>query len=304
MAGSLDAVAGRGAGTLADLLRLGRPHFLVGGVAMVALGVVLAWSAGARPHALDVALAQALVTLTQWGVHYLNEAHDVDADRANWQRTRLAGGTGLIVHGRVAAGDALRAAHVLFAAGVLAAAALALRAPASLLVSVPMVVLAWAYSAPPLRLCSRGLGELATGLIVGLLVPAAVLVPGGVALAPWPWLLLAPLAVQVAALVTVLSLPDVDGDEAAGKRTLAVRLGGKATRRLVRWGWIACGLASMAAVLWGAPAAWTLAGGAAYAAAVALPMLVLRQRWDALAVVALAVVALQWALTAWWALSS
>lgn len=288
---------------LGDLLRLGRPHFLLGGVAFVGLGVALSWAAGARPAALDVALAQAVVTLAQWGVHYANEAHDVAADRANHQRTRLAGGTGLVVEGRVTQGEALRAARALFAAAVLAALALAWRAPPSLAASAPLLLLAWGYSAPPLRLCGRGLGELATGVVVGALVPATALVPAGVPLHAWPWMLLVPLALQVAALVAVLSLPDAEGDAAGGKRTLAVRLGGKAVRRAVQWTWILCGLGSALALLAGAPLPWALAGGVGYAAAVALPMLVLRRWWDTLSLVALVVVGLQWALTVAWALA-
>ena len=287
-------------GHLGDFLRLGRPHFLLAGLAFVALGAALARHAGAPLDAASVALAQAVVTLTQWGVHYGNEAHDVAADAANARRTRLAGGSGLIVAGRVRRDDALLASRVLFALAVASASLLAWQAPASAPISAALVVLAWAYSAPPLRLCARGLGELATGLVVALLVPALVAVPAGVA---WRGLaVLAPLVLQVAAVVLVLSLPDMPGDAAAGKRTLALRLGARASRRVLQSTWLLCGLATMAAVLWGAPPATMLAGGAGFTLAVALPVLVLRQRWDALALTAVAVAALQWALTMAWLL--
>ncbi len=286
--------------TTGDLLRLGRPHFLLGGLAFVALGAALARHAGAALDPLDVALAQAAVTATQWGVHYGNEAHDAEADRANAQRTFLAGGSGVIVAGRATVAEALAASRALFGLALAAAAVAAWRVPATALVAGPMVALAWGYSAPPLRLSARGLGELAAGVVVACLVPALVAVPAGVPWrALWP---LAPLVLQVFALVTVLSFPDMSGDEATGKRTLAVRVGARAARRIVQVAWVACGLATMPAVLWGAPAAVMLAGGAAFTAAVALPVLVLRQRWDALALVGLAIVALQWALTMAWAL--
>lgn len=287
------------AATLGDLLRLGRPHFLLAGIAFVVLGVALAWQAGASLQARDVALAMFVVACTQWAVHYGNEAHDVEADRANQRRTLLAGGSGLIVAGRVTEREARIVSGVLFAAAVGAACALALRAPLSLAVSLPLVGLAWAYSAPPLRLCSRGLGEIATGLIVAVLVPSLVLLPAGVAREAW-WPL-APLAVQVAAAVTVLSLPDTDSDAGAGKRTLAVRLGPRRTRRLLQTAWLACGLASTGAIARGAPPSFALAGGAAFAAAVALPVLVARRSWDLLAAVAMALAALQWGLTVAWA---
>lgn len=284
---------------LRDLVRLGRPHFLLAGVAFVVLGVALAWRSGAALQAVDVALAMSAVACTQWAVHYGNEAHDLEADRGNTRRTRLAGGSGLIVAGRVTQREARIVAGVLFAAALLAAAGLAWRTPTSLTVSIPMVGLAWAYSAPPLRLCARGLGEAATGLVVAVLVPALVLVPAHVA--PNDWWPLAPLAVHVAAAVTVLSLPDADSDAAADKRTLAVRLGPRRTRRLLQVAWLACGLASTLAIARGAPPAFALAGGAAFAAAVALPVLVARRSWDTLAAMAMALAALQWALTLAWA---
>lgn len=286
--------------TLRDLLRLGRPHFLLAGFAFHALGIALAWRAGAPIDPTALALAAAFTLATQWGVHYGNEAHDAEADRANASRTRLAGGTGLVASGRVARSEALGLSGFLFALAILAAAGLAAVSRPSLAVTLPTLLLAWGYSAPPLRLCARGLGELATGLIVAVLVPASVLVPAGVPVGAW-WPL-APLALQVAAAVLVLSLPDATGDAATGKRTLAVRLGPRRSRRVLQAIWLACGLGSTLAIARGAPAAFALAGGAAFAAAVALPVLVLRARWDTLSMAAMGLAALQWALTLAWAL--
>lgn len=287
--------------TFADLLRVGRPHFLLAGFAFLALGGALAWRAGAPIDPMALAMAAAFTLATQWGVHYGNEAHDVEADRANAARTRLAGGTGLVASGRVPRRDALGLSRFLFALASLAAAGLAAVSPASLALTAPAFVLAWGYSAPPLRLCARGLGEAATGLVVALFVPALVLVPAGVPVQEW-WPL-APLVPQVAALVLALDLPDAPGDALAGKRTLAVRLGPRASRRVLQATWLTCGLASTAAVGWGAPPTFALAGGAAVAASVALPVLVLRRWWDTLSLAAMAIAGLQWALTLGWALA-
>lgn len=287
--------------TLLDLVRLGRPQFLLAGIAFVVLGAALALHTGATLLARDVALAMFTVACTQWAVHYANDAHDLEADRANARRTRLAGGSGVLVAGRVTQREAHIVSGVLFAAALLAGGVLAWRTPRSLAVCLPMIALAWAYSAPPLRLCARGLGEAATGLIVAVLVPALVLVPAGVG--PSHWWPLAPLALQVAAAVAVLSLPDTDSDAAVAKRTLAVRLGPRRTRRLVQLAWLACGLASTAAIARGAPPAFALAGGASLAAAIALPVLVLRGSWDVLALLAIGLAALQWALSLLWASS-
>lgn len=284
---------------LRDLLRLGRPHFLVGSLAFIGLACALALRTGPL-DAPAVALALAFSLLTQWAVHYGNEVHDLDADRGNASRTRLAGGSGVLVAGLVQPAVAARIARGLWLAAIVAGGVLAWRAPASLWVSPWLLLLAWGYSAPPLRLCGRGWGELAAGLVVGAGVPALVLVPAGVP--AWTAWLLLPIVLQLAAAVTVLSLPDVASDAAAGKRTLAVRLGGRPTRVLIQGTWMACGLATTLAILAGAPTAFALAGGAALTAAVSLPLLVLRRQWDVLAVVAVGIVALQVGLTVSWAL--
>lgn len=284
---------------LGELIRLGRPHFLVGTIVFIGLGVALAQRVGTL-DAFDVALAFAVSLCTQWAVHYSNELHDLAADQANAGRTRLAGGSGVLVMGKALPSDAAGIARGLWMAAVTASALLAVRAPVSLWASGPVMLLAWAYSAPPLRLCARGLGELAAGLVVAAGVPALILLPAGASSATF--LPLALLVLQLAAAVAVLSLPDAASDAATGKRTLAVRLGPRPTRVAIQTTWMASGLATTLAILAGGPPAFALAGGAALTASVALPLLVLRRQWDLLAVVAVGVVALQVGLTLLWAL--
>jgi 1,4-dihydroxy-2-naphthoate octaprenyltransferase len=113
--------------------------------------------------------------------------------------------------------------------------------------------LAWAYSAPPFVLHSRGLGELTTAVVVTLLTPLVgfVLQGGGVSIAggPGPWNLAAPIAraaltsimpviVPLAALqlamLLAIEFPDAAGDAVVGKRTLVVRLGALGAAALYR----------------------------------------------------------------------
>lgn len=292
-------------GDVRAFLRLGRPQFLVGGVAFVGLGAALAVKAGAALDPLTVALAQLGVTATQWAVHYANEVHDEGADRDNPNRTWLSGGTGLLASRQVPVAWAQTASRALYTVALAAFLVLASRVPATLAVTAPLLILAWAYSAPPLRLTARGVGELTTGTVVGLLVPGTVLLGAGLTPLhdPAVWFPLLPLTLQVGALVVVLSLPDEASDRAAGKRTLAVRWPGRPTRVLVQAVWLSCGLLTTAAVARGAPLEAILAGGIALAAAIGLPVLVLRRWWLAAGVYALAVVAAQWAVTLRWALS-
>ena len=209
-------------------IRLGRPLFLGGGFLLYALGALIAAVHG---HAIDVhryALGQGAVTAFQLMTHYANDYFDYDADRANVTPTKWSGGSRVLVEGALPRKVALIAALVLAAIGIAVSAALVCDAGiATLPVLGAIAVLAWTYSAPPVRLCARGLGELATAIVVTGLVPwlAFSLQAPELRGASTLLLAIAPLAVLQIAMVLAIEFPDAEGDAATGKRTLVVRLG-------------------------------------------------------------------------------
>jgi 1,4-dihydroxy-2-naphthoate polyprenyltransferase len=81
------------------------------------------------------------------------------------------------------------------------------------------------YTAPPVRYGYLGLGELSVGLNMGPIMvagTASALANGFVPRAVW---LSIPIGFMVAMILYYQSLPDIEADEAVGKRTIAVRLG-------------------------------------------------------------------------------
>ena len=79
-----------------------------------------------------------------------------------------------------------------------------------------ITALAWYYSAPPLRLCARGLGELTTAVVVTLCVPAlGYYLQAGALRAPLLAVCALPSALQFAMLLAI-EFPDAAGDAAAG----------------------------------------------------------------------------------------
>jgi 1,4-dihydroxy-2-naphthoate octaprenyltransferase len=216
-------------------VKLGRPHFLVGGFTLYGLGAALAVAGGAVLAPVRYALGQAVVTATQLGTHYANDYFDLAADRANATPTRWSGGSRVLPGGALDPRLALVAAVALYGAAVGAALALAVSVSgggAVLALALAMITLAWAYSAPPLRLCARGLGEATTAAVVTVLVPlfGYRLQAGGVGPAIG-LAVLVPAALQFAMLLAI-EFPDAAGDAAVGKRTLVVRLGAPAAARL------------------------------------------------------------------------
>jgi 1,4-dihydroxy-2-naphthoate polyprenyltransferase len=209
-------------------IRLGRPVFLGGGFLMFGLGAAVAALHG---HAIDArryALGQLAVTAFQLMTHYANDYFDYDADRANTTPTRWSGGSRVLANGELPRHVALYAALVLALLGIGVTAVLALSAPTwTVPTLVAILVLAWEYSAPPLRLCATGWGEVTTAVVVTGLVPwlgFSLQAPDLRGVETLLAAIVTPALLQIAMLVAI-EFPDAAGDAATGKRTLVVRLG-------------------------------------------------------------------------------
>jgi 1,4-dihydroxy-2-naphthoate octaprenyltransferase len=210
---------------LAAFVRLGRPLFLYGGFAGVALGAAVAVWSGHRLDAASYAWAQTAVTAFQLMVHYANDYFDRDGDRAG-ARTSWSGGSGVLAEGTLPPHVALVAALVCASAGAVASAHFALAGNAvAAAIGIAIGVLSWAYSAPPLRLEARGLGEIDAAAVVGVLVPA--LAYAAFTSTADAHIARAVAVPFVAMLVMMLSveLPDAGADRETGKGTLVVRFG-------------------------------------------------------------------------------
>ena len=196
------------------------------------------------PKPFWVGLAS-LVTLEAATV-FVNELVDYESDRRNTQASIFTGGSRVLVEGKIGR-KAMRAGVVAMLALFLITA-MALwphtesAAPfASLGV---LSVLAIGYTAPPLKLCWRGLGELDVGVTHSFLVVlfgfSVQGVSPGTAL---PWLVSIPLFLAILPSITLSGIPDHDADGTVGKRSLSVIFGPRAAAR------IAEGSAALAAAL-------------------------------------------------------
>ena len=218
-------------------VRLGRPLFLAGGFILYGLGALIAARGGAGIDVARYALGQLVVTSFQLMTHYANDYFDYEADVANTTPTRWSGGSRVLVERALPRRAALIAALVLAGIGVGFSVLLSARAesgPLGLPLSLAILVLAWQYSGPPLRLHSTGFGELDTALVVTGLVPLLgfYLQAGSLAGAFMVALAVLPLFLLQIAMLLAIELPDAAGDAHTGKRTLVVRFGGARSARL------------------------------------------------------------------------
>ncbi|MBC5811612.1 MAG: prenyltransferase [Candidatus Eremiobacteraeota bacterium] len=246
-------------------MRLSRLKFLAGGVLGVALGTAAAAFFGARPIAwLAWLTAQACVTSFQLMTHYSNDYFDRHGDR-DARRTPFSGGSGALAERGLAPSAALIAALACAGAGSVFAALLAAAfgRPLAAGFAIAVAILAWSYSAPPLRLCARGLGELDAALVVAVFVPllGAAAQTGSfdprIAAATFPG------ACAMFVMMLCVELPDAAGDAVAGKRHLIVRRGAPAAVPLIRRTIIATFAAAALGVGFGLPQGFGLLLGLA-----------------------------------------
>lgn len=210
-------------------IKLSRPHFLIGGVLMFALGA----AATGQVDPLGYALGQLMVVAAQVTAHFVNEYADVEPDRAVTRRTLFSGGSGVLVGGQLRPVIALRAARVASALAIGAAIALMFVNVTAAFLGLAALAISWSYSLPPLRLLGSGFGELAaSGVVAGLVPLIGAFSQGGAITGRLTWAIGVVFLLHLA-MMLAFELPDLETDAVAGKRVLAVRMGPTRTRALI-----------------------------------------------------------------------
>lgn len=213
---------------LIDLIRLGRPFFLLGGFILYALGAMVARMQGFTLDWRVYWMGQLSLTSIQLMTHYLNDYWDAATDAANQNRTPFSGGSGVLGERRISPQAAFGTGLVFLAVGLTAFFVLALGYRAGgLFVSLYVLIFlgAFFYSAPPVNLAASGFGEFTTSLIVAGMLPMAAYVLQAHRLDFLVVLATLPLVLLHFAMLLAFELPDYESDLASGKRTLVVRLG-------------------------------------------------------------------------------
>ncbi len=245
---------------IAAFVRLSRLKFLAGGLLAGAFGTAIAAYEGSRIDWGAFALAQGTISIFHLMTHYANDYYDRESD-ALARRTRFSGGSGVLVDGSLEPRVALIAASVcaaLGAGGVVALWFAGFETSAALAFAIG--ALAWFYSAPPLRLLARGLGELDTTLVVGVLVPLCAYAAQRGALDELAPASTLPAAAAMFAMMLAVETPDVEADAATGKRNLVVLLGRRPAAVLALVAFALVPLGGALALAAGAPATLALAG--------------------------------------------
>ena len=212
------------------LLELRAP-FLTASIVPVLVGGAVAYAALGE---LDLALFGVTmlgVVLLHLGANVTNDYWDFmgGTDVVNRYRTPFSGGSGLLVERRLSPRKVLRLGQAFLAAGALVGLYLVYRMGEDgwvvLLLGMIGVGGAYFYSAPPVSLASRGVGELVIGSLFGLLAVLGTYFIQARAFTLEALAFSIPVSLWIAAVIWVNQFPDMEADSATGKRTMVVRLG-------------------------------------------------------------------------------
>ncbi len=210
-----------------------RLPFLTGSLMPVAVAAALAWQEQGA-FSLRLLLLTALgVAALHSGGNLINDYYDsFGSDPLNRFESPYSGGSRVIVNQELSAPTVRNLAYFFLGVGVLCGLALiSLGRPYVAVVGLLGLLFAYLYSAAPVQLMSLGLGELTIFLAFGPVLTLGTWYVLTGALAAAGAAVGLPLAFLITAILWINEFPDLEADEAAGKRHLMSRLG----LRLSRW---------------------------------------------------------------------
>jgi 1,4-dihydroxy-2-naphthoate octaprenyltransferase len=204
-----------------------RPKTLPAAIAPVMVGTALAYAD--RGLALLPALAAlAVALLLQVGVNLANDYFDFKKGIDTEDRL---GPVRVTQSGLIPPGQVKSAMTAIFTISLLPGIYLAARGGwPVVIIGIASIMAALAYSGGPYPLASHALGDLFVFIFFGLVAVCGTYYVQALRLAPMVPVMGSMLGLMITAVLVVNNLRDIQTDQRAGKRTLAVILGARGTK--------------------------------------------------------------------------
>lgn len=207
-----------------------RPQFyLFPWLALTAGAASAAAERGTTLHWTPYLLCWAAAWLLEVIAVLTNEIHDEETDILNQNSGPFTGGSRVLVqglmsmaqlhHGRKVAGGCLACVSLLL---LLVHGANLAGVFALLLAGLALGI---GYTAPPLQMAYRTLGELVVATTHSVLMVLLGHFSQGGGMDPQPWLIATPMFFAILPAIILAGFPDMEADAAVGKKTLVVRCG-------------------------------------------------------------------------------
>lgn len=209
--------------------QLTRPHTLTAAFAPVFLGTMLALQVDKLNYLLFAAMLIASV-LIQMATNMFNEYYDF---KRGLDTEHSVGIGGTIVRNKVNPKTILNLALLLYGISVLLGIYICMQTSWWLaLVGAIAMAIGYFYTGGPYPIAYTPLGELFSGVVMGmLLVLIAFYIQTGTVTA-WAVLLSVPSTLLVAAIMMANNIRDLEGDKIGGRKTLAILVGRKNAIRI------------------------------------------------------------------------
>lgn len=213
--------------TILKIVKLGRLHMLTIGLLLFVMGALFAVLSGAEFVLNRFIVGYAILLSAHLSVHYSNDYFDADADRYS-KTTLFTGGTRVLLVNPELCKFSKWFALFLMGVSMLLALIFIIIFSFSVLFLIFVILgnlLGWYYAAPPVRLTYHGLGEIATMVIFGLMVPGMgyLVLMGKFTIGFLIFVL--PFMLYGLALIIAVQIPDMESDYLGNKNTLIVRKG-------------------------------------------------------------------------------
>jgi 1,4-dihydroxy-2-naphthoate octaprenyltransferase len=210
---------------LINITKLTRIHFVIGGLIAFILGALIGLIYEATMDIEKLVFGYAILFCAHLSVSFSNDYFDSESDK-NSHPTIFSGGSGVLVKHPELKGFSKKIAILLIVLSI------ALGTVFTIYYSFPWTflgfviignLLGWYYSAPPVRLVSRGLGELSTMVTAGILLPGMgyFIVVGGFDANFLIFIL--PILFYGLAFILNVEIPDLESDKMGDKTTFIVK---------------------------------------------------------------------------------
>lgn len=211
------------------LLKVARPQFLIVGLTLFLLGALWSILLGAIFSPFRLLFGYLVILPAQLSVHFSNDYFDIASDRPD-RSTSISGGGGvLLVHPELRQPARwIAVVLILLSIGIGVGFIRTYSYPFWMVGFVLSGNLAgWFYSAPPISLARRGLGELCYTVISGFLIPSMgyLVMRGNMDLDGVFFLI--PLTLYGLASILAVEIPDMEDDRLSMKRTWVAQKGRK-----------------------------------------------------------------------------
>jgi len=208
-----------------------RATFFTASAIPALVGTALAWNMTGRFNWLKFILVLIGVPMFNAGTNLANDYYDhkTGNDEANVNLTPFSGGSRVIQKGTVPPKHMLIGSFVFFGLGSVIGLYLNAVTPGNLILYLGIfgLLTGFFYTATPVLIGYRGIGECIVGLDLGVLAVIGAYYVQAQSLSWSAFWISLPIGFLVAAILYINQFPDYDADKAVNKKHLVVRLGKK-----------------------------------------------------------------------------